>query len=436
MIDLILRSAETSPEHPAVVGESSSLTYGQLVDQARIVAANLRARGITQAALAEDDIVTSIALLVGCAYAGVEVCVTPRAATDEAVLSTVERLGEPTLISSRTAPELNAVATAEILQDNGADPGEPAEDGLVLVLTSGTSGYPRAARHLWSRVTQPLRGTRPTPEHHWVLSYGLNQFGGLQVLLHVFTSGATLYVPESLQPRHASRLLGPWGITHASGTPTFWRFVLLELANAEVQPPLAQITLGGEAVPAPLLAQLRERFPDAKISQIYGATEFGVNITVRDGLPGLPVSLLTANDHIQFDVRDGELWVRSKNSMLGYRDAASGDAEQDLDPAEWRATGDLVEVVGDRVLFRGRKSEVINVGGVKVHPLPIEERIAGVEGVALVHVNGRPNPVVGSVVAARMVLAPGYDPDTVIAAAREACADLPPSGAPAQHPGR
>ena len=38
-------------------------------------------------------------------------------------------------------------------------------------------------------------------------------------------------------------------------------------------------------------------------------------------------------------------------------------------PGDWRPTGDLVEVVGDRLLFTGRSSDVINVGGVKVHPL-------------------------------------------------------------------
>ena len=34
-------------------------------------------------------------------------------------------------------------------------------------------------------------------------------------------------------------------------------------------------------------------------------------------------------------------------------------------------------------MFRGRKSEVINVGGVKVHPLPVEDRITGLDCVAL-----------------------------------------------------
>jgi acyl-CoA synthetase (AMP-forming)/AMP-acid ligase II len=276
----------------------------------------------------------------------------------------------------------------------------------------------------------PLEGARPTPDQRWLLSYGLNQFGGLQVLLHVFATGATLYVPDSYQPRHAADLLSRWAITHASGTPTFWRFVLLELAGAAVQPPLAQITLGGEAVPAPLLTSLRNRFPDAKISQIYGATEYGSNVTVKDGLPGLPLDLLKAHDRLQFEVRDGELWVRSKTSMLGYRDTDADSSANDLDLTEWRPTGDLVEIVGDRVQFRGRKYEVINVGGVKVHPFPIEECISGVDGVVVARVRGRANPVVGSIVAAEIVVADGHDPDTVVAAVRTACEELPPAARP------
>ena len=69
-------------------------------------------------------------------------------------------------------------------------------------------------------------------------------------------------------------------------------------------------------------------------------------------------------------VVEGELWVRSRIGMLGYY------GEPAVDPDAWRPTGDLVEVVDDRIVFRGRSSDIINVGGVKVHPLPIEDRIA------------------------------------------------------------
>jgi acyl-CoA synthetase (AMP-forming)/AMP-acid ligase II len=431
MIGLVQRSAERAPDHLAVVSESRALTYGQLLAEARDVATHLRSLNAERIAVAEDDPVTSLIVLVGAAYAGIEVCVLPRAATDETVLSTAERLGDATIVTSRDLEGPRVLATSALTASTADDAvGEPAADGSVLVLTSGTStGAPRAARHLWSRLTAPVEATRLTPEQRWMLSYGLNQFGGLQVVLHVLAAGATLHIPDSFQPRHAGPLLTQWSITHASGTPTFWRFALLELVGA-APPPLTQITLSGEAVPGSVLADLRDRFPAAHISQVYAATEFGAAITVKDGLPGIPEQLLTARDHIQFEVRDGELWVRSKSSMLGYRDAGSDTAEEDLDWADWRPTGDTVEIIDGRVQFRGRTSEIINVGGVKVHPVPIEEQIASVDGVVVVRVYGRPNAVVGAIVAAEVVLAPGHDPETVTAAIRTACEDLPPSWRP------
>jgi acyl-CoA synthetase (AMP-forming)/AMP-acid ligase II len=110
--------------------------------------------------------------------------------------------------------------------------------------------------------------------------------------------------------------------------------------------------------------------------------------------------------------------------MLGYY------GEPEIDPDAWRPTGDLVEVVGDRVEFRGRSSEIINVGGVKVHPLPIEERVGAVPGVELAHVFGRPNRLTGSLVAVEVVPAGDADPETLEEAIREACADLPPAARP------
>src|SRR6185437_9108236 len=100
-------------------------------------------------------------------------------------------------------------------------------------------------------------------------------------------------------------------------------------------------------------------------------------------------------------VEDGELWVRTAAGMLGYAGheapgvpSASDTPVTPVTPVtagSWQPTGDLVEVVDDRVLFRGRRSEVINVGGVKVHPLPVEERIAALPDVAAARVFGRPN---------------------------------------------
>lgn len=118
--------------------------------------------------------------------------------------------------------------------------------------------------------------------------------------------------------------------------------------------------------------------------------------------------------------------------MLGYAnepdDAAGDSPDQSGDWTDWRSTGDLVEIVGDRLLFRGRDSEVINVGGIKVHPLPVEERIAALESVSVARVYGRPNPVTGAIVAAEIVPAAGVavaDMEEIRRDIKRAVADLP-----------
>ncbi len=190
--------------------------------------------------------------------------------------------------------------------------------------------------------------------------------------------------------------------------------------TAEPIPGLRQITLGGEAVQSRLLEALRVVFPEAKLSQIYGANESGNLRSVRDGRNGLPLSVLDAppGADIELKIVDGELWVRSQIGMLGYY------GEPPIDPDAWRPTGDLVDVVEDRIMFRGRKSEVINVGGVKVHPLPVEERVSAVPGVEMVRAFGRTNPISGAILALEVVPAPGADKDQVEQAIRAACTDF------------
>ena len=80
---------------------------------------------------------------------------------------------------------------------------------------------------------------------------------------------------------------------------------------------------------------------------------------------------------------------------------------------------------GDRIHFVGRKSEAINVGGVKVHPLPVEQVVQSVPGVAAAHCYGRANPVSGQIVAVDVVPAPGADRAALEAAIHQAVAALP-----------
>jgi acyl-CoA synthetase (AMP-forming)/AMP-acid ligase II len=194
-------------------------------------------------------------------------------------------------------------------------------------------------------------------------------------------------------------------------------------------PRLEQITLGGEASSADLLDELRSAFPLARVSQVYASTEFGSITSVNDGLPGISIGSLwsAANPTSNVRAENGELWVRAESGMLGYADDPDRDGEA-ASPTAWRPTGDLVEIVGTRVLFRGRQSEIINVGGVKVHPLPVEERVLALPGVDAARVYGRPSKLTGAIVAVDVVPKGGTgsaDAEGLRREIKEAVADLP-----------
>ena len=58
---------------------------------------------------------------------------------------------------------------------------------------------------------------------------------------------------------------------------------------------------------------------------------------------------------------------------------------------------------GDRMHFVGRRSGVINVGGLKVHPEEVEAVINRHAGVRMSLVKPRPNPITGAIVVADVV---------------------------------
>jgi acyl-CoA synthetase (AMP-forming)/AMP-acid ligase II len=424
VIELLRRAAADRPDHPAVVTDEYAVGYAELVRRAESAAAALA--GVPRLAVLDHDAATVLTLLAGASLSGTEVTQYPPTDDPAEVGALAERFGHDRVVSTRTDLPVTTLRPDTLLDGDGAPDAPPAVRPL-LVLTTGTTGTPRGVRHDWTRVLRAAGRVRPAPDERWLLAYGLHQFAGLQVVVHVAAAGATLVAPAPRRPRAGLAAMRRHAVDHASATPTYWRFLLAELrGDGGPVPDLAQITLGGEAVPAPLLDQLHETFPRAALSQVYAASEFGATGSMRDGRSGLSVEVLERGDDADVAMRivDGELWVRSRIGMLGYH------GEDPVEADGWRPSGDLVEVVGDRIVFRGRTSEIINVGGVKVHPLPVEERIGAVDGVAVARVFGRPNALTGAVVAVEVVLAPGADADAVKAAVRASCGDLPSAAQP------
>lgn len=94
------------------------------------------------------------------------------------------------------------------------------------------------------------------------------------------------------------------------------------------------------------------------------------------------------------------------------------------------ATGDMVELQNDRILFRGRRDHRIQVGGFKVDPVEIETEAMKVEGVVLAQAYGRRNPILGQLVALRFVAADTHQPDVLARRVRDRFVSWPPHKRP------
>jgi len=430
VIELLRRAADRDPEAVAMIAESGEWTYARLAADAEAYAHGLRAARIDRFAIVSNDIPVVVALMAASSLIGAEACVYAPDIAPEEMDRQAASFAHAVVVSDRTdlGDHTVRVVRPESLSGDGPALGVLPERRPLLVLTTGSTGTPKGVRHDWSRQLSRMAKARDGSGQVWLLAYGPQQFAGLQVLIHVLGTGATLVAPSVRRPQAVLELIHDHRVDHISATPTFWRFMLAEFrADARPVPVLQQITLGGEAAPGALLEELRETFPDARVSHIYAGSEFGSTGSVRDGTDGLPASLLESSDDAEVGLRivDGELWVRSSASMLGYH------GEDDRPADEWWPTGDLVDVIDDRIVFRGRKTDVINVGGVKVHPLPVEERVIAVPGVKVARVYGRANALVGAVVAVDVVAdesaggAEGVDERALKSAIRDACADLP-----------
>ena len=177
--------------------------------------------------------------------------------------------------------------------------------------------------------------------------------------------------------------------------------------------------MGGEIADQKLLDALCRCYPGARLVHLYGSTEVGRCFTVKDGKAGFPAHFLDglSEDGIALKIEDGEIFVRSANAML----EAAATAVTHASVARWSATGDLVERVGDRFYFVGRRDDLINVGGNKVRPVRVEQVVQSVPGVRDVRVFARSSSLVGQMVACEFVSEPGFEPEELKSAILKSC---------------
>jgi acyl-coenzyme A synthetase/AMP-(fatty) acid ligase len=267
--------------------------------------------------------------------------------------------------------------------------------GLVL-FSSGSTGEPKASLHnldfLLAKYQVPRHSRR-------IVAFLLfDHIGGFNTLLYTLSNHGCVIALEARDPASVCAAIERHRAQILPTSPTFLSLMLMSEAWREHDlSSLQLITYGTEAMPEATLKKLNEVFPGITFAQTYGLSELGILRAKSRTSDSLWVRV--GGEDYETRVVDGILHIRAKCSMLGYLNAPSP-----FDEEGWFNTQDEVEVDGEWLRIKGRRSDVINVGGEKVYPAEVESVILEVDNVADATVTKERHPVTGNIVAARVTL--------------------------------
>jgi acyl-CoA synthetase (AMP-forming)/AMP-acid ligase II len=385
---------------PAIVWRDRATSYAALLALAEETAAALAGAGVGPGrvvSLEADYSPRAVAALLALGGLGaVVVPLTPAVRAERAAFLAIAGVSERLAVDPADGWRLRARPGAQ------APPlvrrlAERRRAGLVL-FSSGTSGPSKAALHDLDALLEKFRAGRPAA---CTLAFLLlDHVGGLNTLFHVLAGGGTVVPAPSRDPDAVCAAIARHRVELLPTSPTFLNLLLLSDAwRRHDLSSLRRVTYGTEVMPDSTLARLRQALPGVRLQQTYGLSEVGI-LRSRSRDPSSRWMQL-GGDGFETRVVDGTLRVRAASAMLGYLNHPSP-----FDADGWLDTGDLVEVDGDWVRVLGRRSEVVNVGGQKVHPAEVESVLLEMAGVRDVVVFGAASPITGQVVAARVSLDP------------------------------
>jgi len=303
---------------------------------------------------------------------------------------------------------------------------DPATTVAVLQYTGGTTGTPKAAmlthRNLLANVVQTdaWNTTRRPGEEVFLASIPLFHIYGLTVaFLVAVLEGGTIVLQIRPEPAELLRLIHRHRPTQLPAVPALYAALLgrPELGRYDIRS-IRFCVSGSAALPAEVQRRF-EQVTGGSLVEGYGLTEASpvTHVNPVEGerrLGSIGVPLPDTDQRVVDPDGDrplavgevGELEVRGPQVMLGYYHHPEETAGVLRDG--WLRTGDLARLDADGYAYVvDRKKDMINVGGMKVYPREVEEVLLTHPAVAEASVVAGPDPELGEVPWAFVVLRPG-----------------------------
>ncbi|MEV0969393.1 class I adenylate-forming enzyme family protein [Microtetraspora glauca] len=317
------------------------------------------------------------------------------------------------------------------LPEGAAEPPDArtGRDALAQILyTSGTTGTAKgvAATHANLAFGALLRPRRPAlrmfaHSRHLVHAFPIGTNAGQMMLVNALNAHPAVVTLPRFTPDRFARLIAE----HRAGTVFVVPAMAIELLGHRGSHDLSSVLLLGSAaapLPAAVATGLAGMFPNATITNYYTSTEAAPAQTIMIVDPDRPgsvgraaaggdVRITSSHGDALPPGETGEVWMRSPAAPRAYYN--DSPVASDVFKDGWIRMGDLGYIDDDGYLYLvDRESDVIKSGAFKVSTLKVEEALHAHPAVREAAVYGVPHPVLGTAVAAAVVVrAPGEPPD-------------------------
>ncbi len=410
--------AARTPDAPAVLSASGSLTYGELAGRAASAAAWLRERGTGRDELVAlvmrrgPEQVTGIlaAVMSGSAYLPVDAALPPGR------VRYMLADGRVRLALSNTGWHAGGIETLDLAgaapagagQACGCQPrGDSSADDLAYVLyTSGTTGEPKGVmishRSAVNVVTDCNARFGVGPADRFIGVSAFNFDLSVYDVFGALSAGAAVVLPDAdraADPAHWLELCERFGVTIWNSVPAIAG--LLAAAASGAPPALRLVMLSGDRIPPALPAALRRVKPGLELMSLGGPTETTIwNIShpispAHSELEPVPYGRPNANNRayvIDADGLDAPDWVTGEICAAGTglaRGYWADEARTAERFARDEARGERLYRTGDLGRYRpdgtiditGRGDFQIKVNGYRIKAGEVETRLAAIGAV-------------------------------------------------------
>lgn len=334
-------------------------------------------------------------------------------ATSVAVADWKSRLSMPVLdlASGATGPEVVAVDAA-------------AEDPLLFIMTSGTTGSSKACRLTQHNLAWAgelaAREFGLGPDSRYLTPLPLFHINPYVVaLLPAMAVGSAVALGGRLPGAKLAEAAVRVGATGLSLVPALAADVVS--AGAKL-PASLRFAVSSSAPLSPELLEKFERFSGTQVRQCYGLSESSGFVAFGSLSPRQPngsVGPISSGWELRLSA-EGEVCVRSAGVFGGYEGDAAATASTIRDG--FLHTGDVGRLDEHGNLWlKGRLKEMVNRGGEKVAPLDVEAALRQHPAVAEVAVFAIPDERLGERVAAAVVWRgpEAFDEDALVALAQK-----------------